>query len=335
MSSIVSQESGFSREVWLVTGGAGYIGSHVVRGLLSAGSSVVVMDNLRTGLLARLPADAAVEVGDCSDSVNVDRIIREFGVTGVIHLAAFKHARESELRPLDYWRNNVGALLGVLEALANWPDIPLVFSSSCSVFGSGGPVSESSNFHPMSPYARTKVACETAIRDFAAASNLNFIILRYFNVIGCDSFPHSQDSSSECLVPRTIARIEMGVPPEVFGDSYETADGFSERDYLDVRDLAAAHVLAASRLAKSSQMSRREAINLGRGAPTSTMKIVRGLLEMLGSHLEPDIRAANSADPASVWADPRKASDLLNWSASIPVEVSLRDHITAATNRFS
>ncbi len=232
---------------WLVTGGAGYIGSHVVADLVASGRDVVVLDDFSAGLEERLIPGLPVVRASVLDRAAVAAALREHRVDGVIHLAARKAAGESVEMPLYYYRENVGGLLSVLEAMQETGVTRLVYSSSAAVYGTPpeNPVVESVPLTPESPYGETKVVGEWMAAASGVAWGLSWVALRYFNVAGAGR-DDLGDTSVNNLIPMVFRALEQGQRPRIFGDDYPTPDGTCVRDYIHVADLAAAHVAAAS-----------------------------------------------------------------------------------------
>ncbi|PZA20029.1 NAD-dependent epimerase/dehydratase family protein, partial [Modestobacter versicolor] len=233
---------------WLVTGGAGYIGAHVVHAMVAAGERVVVLDDLSTGDAGRLDGLPAVPlvVGSVRDRGLVRRVLREHGVRGVVHVAGKKQVAESVADPLTYYAENVAGLVALLEGCRAKGVTRFVFSSSAAVYGTPDvdPVPEDAPCRPLSPYGRTKLAGEWLLRDCAAAWGLAATSLRYFNVAGA-AHPRLGDTGAANLVPLVFAALDAGHPPVVLGDDHATPDGTGVRDYVHVADVAAAHLAAA------------------------------------------------------------------------------------------
>ena len=315
---------------WLVVGGAGYIGSHIVRELYHAGQPVVVVDDLSTGCAAALPDGVHLEIVDACDAASVGDVLQAYDVSGVIHLAALKHARESVASPLSYWRTNLGTLLGVLEAAEVHPVQWLLLSSSCSVYGSAGHVSENTPLCPESPYAHTKVASEALVRDWATANNVAWAALRYFNVVGSGDFPFASDRSSQCIVPAVAGQISRGESPHVFGGDFDTPDGSALRDYLDVRDLAQAHRLVAEDLAlRELSTTRGRTLNVGTGHATSVFRIVELISQLMGWSGSTVVTERRPGDPDRVWAAPSLELVALGWAPRFDIRASITSHIVA------
>src|SRR5690554_2263698 len=246
---------------WLVTGGAGYIGSHVVRALKSAGLDAVVLDDLSSGFEQFIPAGVPFVNASVLDTQAVAAALRDHDVTGVIHLAGYKYAGESVKFPLHNYRQNVEGTISLLEAMADEGVTQLVFSSSAGVYGTPDTdmVTEDSPTTPASPYGESKLVGEWIIRDQVRAtastdSPLRATSLRYFNVVGSGD-PEVFDASPHNLFPMVIRAIKAGQAPQIFGDDYDTPDGTCVRDYVHVQDLAHSHVAAARLLAAGEELA--------------------------------------------------------------------------------
>lgn len=315
-------------DTWLITGGAGYIGSHVVRAFADAGFSAVVLDDMSTGIAERIPSPIDLVPGDCRDAGLVREVLLEYEVSGIVHLAARKQARESSRIPVDYWSRNVGSVLGVVQAIPGTSVSSLILSSSCSVYGAVGPVGPGSRMSPISPYGRTKLTSEWIVRDAQKELSLGVVILRYFNVIGNGDFPYAFDTSPECLVPAAFERINSGRRPLVFGTDFETPDGTALRDYIDVRDLAIAHVSAAHRLVAAPGIGL-DSFDLGTGSAVSVRAVLTSLADSMGVPLAVEDVGRNEADPPSVWVDSSTAKAELNWSPIWTAAESVRAYVQA------
>jgi UDP-glucose 4-epimerase len=230
----------------LITGGAGYIGAHVVRALRQAGETVVVLDNLTAGVTARVPEGVPLVVGSTLDRELLDRTFAEHGVTDVVHLAAKKQVGESVEMPLHYYRENVYGLQILLEAMAAGGVGRLVFSSSAAVYGMPDVelVTEDTPCVPINPYGETKLVGEWMARAAGKAHGISTACLRYFNVAGTAA-PELADTGVFNIVPMVFEKLTQGAAPLIFGDDYDTPDGTCIRDYIHVADLADAHVAAA------------------------------------------------------------------------------------------
>lgn len=310
-------------EKWLVTGGAGYIGSHIVRGLISSGNEVVVLDNFSTGKLSRIIGICEYVSLDCRDFDGLQRLFNEKDFVGVIHLAANKHARESARNPEKYWHNNVLSMLNLLRALKDTKVRKFILSSSCSVYGSNPMPQLNDSRSPISPYGRTKMVCEDMLKDFCKTLDIQWAILRYFNVIGCDQFIDAADDSDECLMPLLTKCLLSSTPISIFGDDYNTPDGTALRDYIDVRDLARAHTIIANKMhVKSDNFL----VNVSSGKPISVQQVVKTLQEVSGMKFTVQIEAANVADPAAIWSPPSKELIQLGWTPKFEFLESVSAH---------
>ncbi|MFB7029238.1 MULTISPECIES: UDP-glucose 4-epimerase GalE [unclassified Streptomyces] len=314
---------------YLITGGAGYIGSHVVRAMTQAGERVVVLDDLSTGYEARVPEGVPLVVGSTLDREVLDRTIAEHGVTGVVHLAAKKQVGESVELPLHYYRENVIGLTVLLEAVAAAGVRNFLFSSSASVYGMPDVdlVTEETPCLPLSPYGETKLAGEWLVRAAGAAHGISTACLRYFNVAGAAT-PELADTGVFNLVPMVFERLDAGEAPRIFGDDYDTPDGTCVRDYIHVEDLADAHLVAARKLAEWADAGapRDLTVNIGRGEGVSVTEMVALINEITGHMTEPLVTPRRPGDPARVVASADRIAAELGWKARHDV----RDMIESA-----
>jgi UDP-glucose 4-epimerase len=333
---------------WLITGGAGYIGAHVVRTMLEAGERVVVLDDLTAGVPARLkgaePQPVLVE-GTVSDRRLLDRVLEEHQVTGVLHLAARKQVGESVERPLHYYRENVHGLTVLLEAVVEAGVRKFVFSSSAAVYGTPDVdlVTEETPCLPMNPYGETKLTGEWLVRATGRAAGMATACLRYFNVAGA-ARPELADTGVFNIVPMFFDALTRGEAPLIFGDDYPTPDGTCVRDYIHVQDLAEAHLAAARRLdaeaggtggtgasgetAPAGEAPGRDlTVNIGTGKGVSVREMADLVAEITGKR-EPAARVAprRAGDPARVVASAELAAKELGWTARL----SMRDMLTSA-----
>jgi UDP-glucose 4-epimerase len=301
---------------WLITGGAGFIGSHVVKAMTDAGEDVVVLDDLSTGRAERLPAGVALEVGTVLDRAVLDRVLSEHAVTGIVHIAGKKQVAESVERPLYYYHENVEGLRVLLDAAVAAGVGRFLFSSSAAVYGMPDVdlVTEKTPCAPMSPYGETKLVGEWLIHAAAKAHGLRAASLRYFNVAG-SAAPELADTGVSNLVPMVFERLEAGAAPLVFGDDYATPDGTCVRDYIHVEDIAAAHVAAAARL-ESAPAGTALTLNIGRGEGSSVREMVDRILKVTGRQdVAPEVAARRPGDPARVVASAARARQELGWTA--------------------
>ncbi|WP_432191064.1 UDP-glucose 4-epimerase GalE [Streptomyces sp. bgisy027] len=306
---------------WLVTGGAGYIGAHVVRAMRDGGESVVVYDDLSTGSADRVPEGVTLAVGSVGDRDLLERTMRDNTVTGVVHIAAKKQVGESVERPLHYYRENVTGLQTLLEAMSAAGVDKIVFSSSAAVYGMPDVdlVMEETPCVPLSPYGETKLIGEWLIKAAATAYGIRGASLRYFNVAGAAS-PDLSDTGVFNLVPMVFERLEAGESPRIFGDDYPTSDGTCVRDYIHVQDIASAHVAAASRL-KEAAAGTALTLNIGRGEGSSVREMVDRILKVTGREdLTPEVTARRAGDPARVVASADRIREELGWSARYGVD---------------
>jgi UDP-glucose 4-epimerase len=298
---------------WLVTGGAGYIGSHVVRALLDADIPVVVIDDLSSGFEHFVPEAAQFVRGTLLDRRLVDDTLARHNVQGVIHVAGYKYAGESVRRPLHTYEQNVSAMVILLQAMEHAAIDKIVFSSSAATFGAVDVeiVDEGTATSPQSPYGETKLIGEWLLRDLGVATGLKHTSLRYFNVVGSVS-DELFDASPHNLFPLVFDMLYRGDTPRINGDDYPTPDGTCVRDYIHVADLALAHVAAAKRLDEGLPV---EAVyNLGSGSGTSVRQIMTAIRDVTGIDFEPTITPRRPGDPARIVAAGDLAARDLGWT---------------------
>jgi UDP-glucose 4-epimerase len=310
---------------WLITGGAGYIGAHVVRAMTAAGEQAVVYDDLSTGIAERVPDGVPLVMGSTLDGERLTRVLVDHSVTGVVHLAAKKQVGESVEQPLHYYRENVEGLRVLLNAVTAAKVASFVFSSSAAVYGMPDVdlVTEETPCVPMSPYGETKLAGEWLVRATGRATGLSTAALRYFNVAGAAG-PELADAGVFNLVPMVFEKLTQDAPPRVFGDDYPTPDGTCVRDYIHVVDLAEAHVAAARVL--SSSPGRGLTLNIGRGEGVSVREMIDRINAVTGYDLPPTVMPRRPGDPARVVASADRAAAELGWKARHDVQ----DMITSA-----
>jgi UDP-glucose 4-epimerase len=300
---------------WLVTGGAGYIGSHIVRCFLDAGLPVVVLDDLSSGHRAFVPASVDFIEGSVVDPAAVERALTSAGdgvVEGVVHLAGFKYAGVSVQRPLHTYEQNVTGMQVLLERMLALDVANLVFSSSAATYGTPDVdlVTEQTPSRPESPYGESKLVGEWLIRDVARVGDLGHTSLRYFNVVG-SGYDDLYDTSPHNLFPRVLRALTSGQLPQVFGTDYATPDGSCVRDYVHVQDLALAHVAAARALAAGTALE--PVYNLGSGDGLSVLQIMDAVARVTGIAFTPERRARRSGDPARIVASGELAARDLDW----------------------
>ena len=301
---------------WMLTGGAGYIGAHVVRALGRAGMDVVVLDDLSTGIRGFVPDDVALIQASILDTAAVHKALTDNDVQGVIHLAALKYAGISVDEPLDYYHVNIDGTRSVLAAMAEAGVDRIVFSSSASVYGTPDVdlVTETTPTSPESPYGESKLVSEWLIRDVARADGMRHTSLRYFNVVGSGG-DGVYDVNPYGLLPAVMRSLTDGKTPVVNGTDYPTRDGTAERDYIHVVDLAEAHVVAAQRLSEGKDLG--PAYNLGRGEGATVLEILELVKQASGIDMEPELGPRRAGDPARIVAAPALATKELGWTANL------------------
>jgi UDP-glucose 4-epimerase len=297
---------------WLVTGGAGYIGAHVVRAFREKGIDVVVLDDLSSGRRGFVPQGVEFVQGSILDGALVEDALRSHGVRGVVHLAGFKYAGVSVDRPLHTYQQNVTGTATLLAAMEAAGVSRIVFSSSAAVYGTPDVdlVTEATDKHPESPYGESKLIGEWLLRDQAKAQSLAHTSLRYFNVVGSGD-PAVYDVSPHNLFPLVFDALLDGRTPRVNGDDYPTPDGTCVRDYIHVADLAAAHVVAAERLEAGAALE--PVYNLGSGDGVSVGEIMTAVAQVTGIAFEPEIAPRRPGDPARIVASGELAARDLDW----------------------
>lgn len=313
---------------WLVTGGAGYIGAHVVRALAAAGIDPVVVDDLSSGHAEFVPAGIPFAQGTILDRDLLAATMRDHGVEGVIHVAGYKYAGVSVQRPLHTYEQNVEGTRVVLEAMADAGVSNIVFSSSAAVYGTPDVelVTEDLPKRPASPYGESKLIGEWLIRDQAVATAdtaapLRHTSLRYFNVVG-SADPAVYDTSPHNLFPIVFEALIAGKTPKIFGDDYATADGTNVRDYVHVGDIAAAHVVAAQRLAAGEKIE--PAYNLGSQNGLSVKQIMDAMARSTGVAFTAEIGPRRPGDPDRIVATGELAARDLDWKNRYTVDEMVR-----------
>jgi UDP-glucose-4-epimerase GalE len=298
----------------LVTGGAGYIGSHAVKALAARGERVVVYDDFSAGHRAAVPSAAAVIEGSVHETTRVGEALVAHGVDAVMHFAAWLSVGESVKDPAGYYRNNVAGALSVLEAMVAAGVPHFVFSSTAAVFGNPRetPITEGHPTEPINAYGETKLAIERALPHFERAYGLRSVALRYFNAAGAD--PDGQlgeDHAPEIhVIPRAIDAALGRDSFQVFGDDYPTEDGTCLRDYIHVTDLAGAHVLALDALRSGAAST---VYNLGNGRPTSVHEVVRAVERVSGRPVQYTVGPRREGDPAILYASSERIKRELGW----------------------
>jgi UDP-glucose-4-epimerase GalE len=302
----------------LVTGGAGYIGSHACKALRQAGYPVIAFDSLVAGHRQAVRYGDFVQ-GDITETRAVRDTLRRYGVFAVMHFAAFLDVAESVRDPALYYRNNVSGALSVLEAMAAESVKHFIFSSTCATYGEPleTPISETHPQNPINSYGETKLAVERALPHFERAFAMKWTALRYFNAAGADPDGEiGEDHSPEIhLIPRALAAARGGPALKVFGDDYPTPDGTCLRDYIHVSDLADAHVKALETLVETGVCA---AYNLGTGRPHSVRDVIDAVERITGRKVPWTLAPRRAGDPAILYALPTKAQTALHWKPRFP-----------------
>lgn len=303
----------------LVTGGSGYVGSHAVRELASAGHEVVIYDNLSTGN-RKLSAGFELVEGDIADTAKVAKSLD--GVDAVMHFAASAYVGESVTNPRKYFLNNVESGLKLLDAVLATPIRKFVFSSTCATFGTPRqlPISEDCPQEPVNPYGASKLFFEHILTAYSVSHGLRSVALRYFNAAGADPggrIGECHDPETH-LIPLALKAVLGTKPPlTVFGKDHDTSDGTCVRDFIHVTDLGQAHVKAVDYLSNGGESV---GLNLGTGNGTSILRLLTAIQEISGKEVPHRFAAARPGDPAALYADPRKAREVLGWSARFGLE---------------
>lgn len=330
------------KETILVTGGTGFIGSHTTVELIQNGYDVVIVDNLSNsnasvvdGIEKITGVRPEFEKVDCCDYAAMENVFEKHkGISGIIHFAASKAVGESVQKPLLYYRNNINSLINLLELMPKYGVKGIIFSSSCTVYGQPSaenlPVTEEAPMQKaLSPYGNTKQVNEEIIQDYIhSGAPIKSIILRYFNPIG--SHPSALIGELPNGVPMNlipfVTQTAIGIRKElkIFGNDYNTPDGTCIRDYIDIMDLAKAHVKAMERILNENGTDSVEVFNIGTGNGLSTLQIVEGFEKATGVKLNWHYAPRREGDIEKVWANPHKANTVLGWKASVDIEDTLR-----------
>ncbi|MFB7775925.1 UDP-glucose 4-epimerase GalE [Streptomyces bauhiniae] len=302
---------------WLITGGAGYIGAHVARAMHGAGEDVVVLDDLSAAVPERLPEGVPLIEGSTLDGDLLKRVFAEHGVTGVVHLAARKQVGESVAEPVRYYRENIGGLATLLDAIAEAGVRRLVFSSSAAVYGNPDVdlITEDTPCLPVNPYGETKLAGEWLVRAAGQAHGISTVCLRYFNVAGAAA-PELADTGVFNIVPMVFDRLTRDEAPRIFGADYPTPDGTCVRDYIHVADLAEAHLAAARRLSEDAPAGDLT-LNVGRGEGVSVRELITLIGEVTGDRREPVTEDRRPGDAPRAVASAERAAAELGWRARL------------------
>ncbi len=301
-------------EYILVTGGAGYIGSHAVKRLLSGGYKVVVVDNLVSGR-AEAVKDVAFERVDIGDTVELEKVFNKYKVDAVMHFAGHIVVPESAEDPLKYYGNNVSGTISLLEIAHKFGVKYFIFSSSAAVYGAPNkvPIEETADLKPINPYGQTKVMVENILSDCDKAYGLKYISLRYFNASGADPSGELGEyhNPETHLIPLILEAVSNKTPVNVFGNDYPTPDGTCVRDYIHVNDLADAHILALKHLINGGKS---DIFNLGNGEGFSVKEVVDAVGKVTGSPVAVEFKPRRAGDPPVLIAGSDKAREILGWA---------------------
>ena len=299
-----------------MTGGAGYIGSHVARILAQSGNPVVVVDDLSTGLDSRVSGLSVthLELSEAGATGVLEQLITEHKITSVVHLAALKQVGESVEKPEEYFSKNLGGQANLLSAMRDTGVKKLVFSSSAASYGVPDVdlVSEDQVPAPINPYGQTKLIGEWMAQNAQTAWGLSHVSLRYFNVAGA-GWPDLADTQKLNLIPIVFAALKAGTKPKVFGSDYSTPDGSCIRDYVHVMDLAKAHVAALDYLDKDSRAH--SVFNVGTGSGSSVLEVMEQIKKTTGIDFEYELVARRAGDPPRLIADVSRINNVMNWKS--------------------
>jgi UDP-glucose 4-epimerase len=310
----------------LVTGGAGYIGSHAVRALLAAGHTVVVLDDLSAGHAASVPPGIPLVRARIHDGASVVATVYQHGIDAVMHFAAWLSVSGSVRDPLGYYENNVVGSLALFAAMAESGVKRLIFSSTCAVYGEPAvvPIAESAPTQPINAYGETKLAVERTLWHLEQAAGLRWIALRYFNAAGAhpDGTIGEDHSPEEHLIPRAIEAATGGEALQVFGQDYPTPDGTCLRDYIHVCDLADAHVCALQALERGDKSG---AFNAGTGRPHSVKQVIDTVAGVVGAPVRWTPAPRRPGDPAALYATSDRLQRELGWRPRFDLEHTVQD----------
>ncbi|MBU6461145.1 MAG: UDP-glucose 4-epimerase GalE [Bradyrhizobium sp.] len=315
----------------LVTGGAGYIGSHIVQGLVDRQQPVVVLDNLSTGFRHAVPPEAPLIVGEVGDEGLVSRLLSEHRIEAVMHFAASSVVPDSVTNPLGYYSNNTVSSLALLKSVVAAGIKYFVFSSTAAVYGNPDNqlVAEDQIARPMSPYGASKLMTETMLRDIASASSLKYVILRYFNVAGADpKLRTGQSTRAATHLVKVAVQAALGIRAgmDIFGTDYPTPDGTCVRDYIHVCDLVSAHIEALAYLRGGGNSA---TLNCGYGHGYSVRDVVDTVRRISGTDFAVAERSRRAGDPASIVADTRAIRRVLSWTPAFDNLEAIVQHALA------
>ena len=321
----------------LVTGGAGYIGSHMVHALTDAGERALVLDNLSTGTPAALPAGVRLFVGNTGDAGLVRSIIRAYGIDTIIHFAASIVAPDSVADPLGYYRNNTADTRALLQAAVEAGVPRFIFSSTAAVYGNPAqtPVTEDAPTLPMSPYGTSKLMSEWMLRDVGVAHGLRYVVLRYFNVAGADPLGRTgQSTPGATHLIKVAVQTALGMRPhiDVYGTDYPTRDGTCIRDYIHVSDLVRAHSAALGHLRAGGASA---TLNCGYGRGYSVLEVIEAVKRVSGEDFPVRYSGRRDGDPAAIVAGAERVHDLLGWKPQLDDLDTIVGHALAWERRLA
>lgn len=315
----------------LITGGAGYIGSHTAINFLNAGYDVVIFDNLETGHIETIETlkqigHVSFEKGDLRNLDDLEKLFSKYDIEAVVHFAAFSLVGESVFNPAKYYRNNTCGTLNLLDAMIKHDVKKIVFSSTCATYGEPEytPIDEKHPQNPINPYGASKLMVERIMADYDIAYGLKSIKLRYFNVAGCDEKCRVGEwhNPETHLIPNILkSTFGKGQTFKIFGNDYNTPDGTCIRDYVNVEDLARAHRLALEYLNKENKS---DVFNLGTEQGDSVKNIFDACEKVLDKKIPVEIAPRRAGDPAKLYADAQKAKTLLGWQPAKTIEHSIK-----------
>lgn len=314
----------------LITGAAGYIGSHTAINFVNNNYDIVIFDNLETGHIETVESlkklgNVQFEQGDLRNIEDIDKVFEKYSIDAVIHFAAFSLVGESVTNPAKYYRNNTYGTLNLLDSMIKHDVKKIVFSSTCATYGEPNytPIDETHSQNPINPYGNSKLCIEYMLKDYDKAYGLKSIILRYFNVAGCDEKSrvgewHNPESH---LIPNILkSTFEEGKSFKIFGDDYDTPDGTCIRDYVNVEDLAQAHKLAYLYLKENNESN---IFNLGTEQGDSVKQVFDTCEKVLNKKIAVDVVERREGDPAKLYANANKAKSMLNWHPKRTLENSI------------
>lgn len=319
--------------MYLVTGGAGYIGSHMAYLLLDMGYDVVIFDNLEVGhieiidKMKTLFKNIHFVMGDLRNKEDIDKVFKNYKIDGVIHFAAYSLVGESVIEPKKYWRNNVYGTLNLLDSMVENNVLKIVFSSTCATYGEPKyiPIDELHPQNPINPYGQTKLAVEKIMDDYSSAYNLKSVRLRYFNVAGADSKLRCGEwhNIETHLIPNILkSTLNESKTFEIFGDTYDTKDGTCIRDYIDIADLTDAHIKALKYLESGGKT---DYFNLGTECGSSVMEVFNCAKNITGKEIKYEIKDKREGDPATLIGNSKKAQEILGWIPKHTLKDSIKN----------